>query len=232
MMNMNFGILIYKLKSLLKIFSMDSSENINIGINYLLISWGLMPGEYQNRIIKKTKFGLFNMLFVFILYLFTLIKWLILIFTPENSKLINYFGEFLQYFGPKVFVDFVCIFGTSNFIMLFLLFYYSSKYPEKMLFWLDHMQFDSKSRCFNKLSLSKFENEKLTKQFALSWFIINRINYFLSLITFIIVLVSFFLFKHNYYLSYFISIIGFSILIWYNATQWFGLTLILYNVIN
>ena len=165
---MYFDIMIYKLKFLLENFLMDSSENINININYLLISWGLMPGEYQNGIIKRTKFGQFNMLFAFTMYLFTLTKWSILIFTPENYKLINYFGEFLQYFGPKVFVDFVCVFGTSNFIILVLLFYYSSKCPEKMLFWLDHMEFDSKSLNLNKLSLSKFQGEKFSKRFALS----------------------------------------------------------------
>ena len=209
---------------------MDLSLNkIDLDINSMLINWGLMVGQYEDGFIRKTKFGQLNMAFAFTLFTFEAIKFTILIFYSKESQMTIYFGEFIQYFGPKIVFNFIIVVKSVNSMILISLFYFLS---DKMLFWLDHMQFDSKSRCFNKLSLSKFQGEQLSKQFALSWLIIKRINYFLSFITFIIVLVSFFLFKHNYYLSYFISIIGFSILIWYNATQWFGLTLILYHVIN
>ena len=101
-------------------------------------------------------------------------------FYPEESQMAIYLGEWTQYFGPKIVVDFIVVAESVNSIILISLFYFLS---QKMLFWLDHMTFDSETRCFKKLNLDVFDSEKFTKQFALLWFIIKRVNYFLLIIT-------------------------------------------------
>ena len=105
--------------------------------------------------------------------------------------------------------------------------------PRKMFYWLDHMQFNSETRCFHKLNLNVSDSKRFTKQFALLWFIISR---FASLIIFIVfwaILVSFLVFKHDYYLYYFISIFLLIINAYYLLVgHWCGLTLILFQVKN
>ena len=79
---------------------MDSYlEKTDVDINSLLMSWGLMTGRYEDEVIRTTKLGKFNMLFVLSLFSFEAIKWIILMFYPEDSLIANYLGEFLQYFG-------------------------------------------------------------------------------------------------------------------------------------
>ena len=51
------------------------------------------------------------MWFVFILSLLQSIKWSVLMFIDQNAQLSNYLGEFVQYFGPKIFGD-ICIAGS------------------------------------------------------------------------------------------------------------------------
>ena len=205
-------------------------EKTDIDINSLLISWGLMPGKLSDGIIKTTKFGRFNMSFAFLLFSYETIKWIILMFYPEESQMSNYFGEFGQWFAPKLVADFILVVQPLNSIILILLFYFSLKNPDKMLFWLDFMDFDAESGRFYKLNLSESESKRFTKQFALMWFIQKRINYFLNLFTFAVILISFLLFKHDYYIYYLFSIIGFCIGVYYLANHWFNLTLILYQV--
>ena len=210
---------------------MDSAlEKTNIDINSLLISWGLMPGEYHNGMVKTTKFGLFNMSFAFLLFSYETIKWIILMFYPEDSQMANYLGEWVQYFAPKLVGDFMAVAEPLNSVILISLFYFSSKNPNRMLFWLDFMDFDGESGCFYKLGLNESESKRFTKQFALMLFIQKRINYFLDLFTFAVILISFLLFKHDYYVYYLISIIGFCIGVYYLANHWFSLTLVLYQV--
>ena len=142
-------------------------EKTNVDINSMLISWGLMPGEYYNGVIKTNKFGLFNMWFAFILFLYQLIKWLILMCCPENSQVAIYLVEWTQYFGPKLIVDFIVVVEAVDCIIFILLFYYSLNNSKKMLFWIDFMEFDAEIRCFHKLRLIESESKRFTKQFAL-----------------------------------------------------------------
>ena len=193
----------------------------------MLINWGLMTGRYEDGVIKTTKFGLLKMVLLFTLYSYEGIKWNILMFYPEESQVACYFGEFLQYFGPKMVVDFILIAESVNSISLILLFYFLSN---RMLFWLDHMQFDNESRCFDKLNLNVSDSKRFTKQFALLLSIANKANYFLTSIAFIVPFASFLIFKHECYFNYIISISGFGIGIWYLVQHWFSLNLVLYQV--
>lgn len=99
-----------------------------------------------------------------------------------------------------------------------------------MLFWFDHMTFDSETRCFKKLNLDVFDSEKFTKQFSLLWFIIKRVNYFLLIITIAAIFGSFLVFKHDHYFWIVNSIVIFNIGVWYLVHHWFSLTLVLYQV--
>ena len=88
---------------------MDSLDKIDLNINQILIDCGLMYGIYEDGVMKATKFGIFNMVFTFTILAIHAIKWWILIFFHEDSRIDIYLGEFLQYFGPKVAVDFTAI---------------------------------------------------------------------------------------------------------------------------
>ena len=71
---------------------------------------------------------------------------------------------------------------------------------------------------------------KLENQFKMIWSIVQRLNYFLVLIYFSVYIISFLIFKHEYYFYYFFSIITFSIGMQYFGAHRFGLTLILFQV--
>ena len=205
-----------------------SLDKIDLNVSSMLINWGLMVGQYEDGVIRKTKFGQFNMAFAFTLFTFEAIKFTILMFCPEESQMAIYLGEFAQYFGPKVVVDFILVAESVNSIILISIFYFLS---DKMLFWLDHMQFDRESRFFKKLNLSVVDSEKFTKRFALLWFIIKRVNYFL-VITIAAIFGSFLIFKHDYYFWFGNSVVIFNIGTWYSAHHWFSLTLVLYQANN
>ena len=209
---------------------MDLSFNkIDLDINSMLINWGLMVGQYEDGVIRKTKYGQLNMAFAFTLFTFEAIKFTILMFCSKESQMAIYFGEFIQYFGPKIVFNFIIVVKSVNSMILISLFYFLS---DKMLFWLDHMQFDRESRCFKKLNLSASDSEKFTKRFALLWSIIKRVNYFLLVITIAAIFSSFLIFRHDYYFWFGNSIVIFSIGIWYLAHHWFSLTLVLYQANN
>ena len=124
-------------------------------------------------------------------------------FYPEESLLALYLGDWAPYYGPKVFIDFIVTSEAVNSVVLILLYYFLQN---KMLFWLDHMQFDSESRSFYKLNLSVSDCKRFTKRFAMLLSIIQKANYFLVITTYIQILVSFMLFRHDYYIYFFISI--------------------------
>lgn len=213
---------------LVNIISMESAlENINLDISLMLISWGLMTGKYQDGVIKASKFGILNMLFAFILFTFEAIKFTILMFSPEQSQLAIYLGEFMQYFGPKIIIDFLAFAEAVNSIMLIATFYLLSN---KMLLWLDHLEFNAETRCFHKLNLSVSDSERFTKRFSLLWFIIKWVNYFLISATVGPIMISFLTFKRSYYLYYFTSISLFSISLFYLINHWASLTLVFYQV--
>ena len=205
-------------------------DNTNVDINLILTKWGLMKGRYQDGVIKTTKFGTVSMWFSFALFAFLTIKWTILMFSDEESLLANYLGEFTQYFCPKVVGDFIVIIIFGHSAISIMLFYFSSKNCEKMLFWLDHMQFDNETRSFHKLGFNDSDSKRFTNQFALLWFIIQRVVNFLAFITFITDLTSFLIFKNEYYFYYLTSISIFALGIWNFAYNWCALILILYQV--
>ena len=205
-------------------------DKINVDINLMLINGGLMKGRYEDDVIKTIKFGTINMWFSLTLFACLTIKWMILIFYDEESLLTNYFGEFMQYFGPKVIVDSIAIIIFGNSVILIILFYFSSINCKKMLFWLDHMEFDNETRSFHKLGLNDSDSKRFTNQFSLLWFIIQRVAHFLAFITLVVDLISFLIFKNEYYFYYLISIIVFVLGIWNFAYDWCALVLILYQV--
>ena len=206
---------------------MDFLDKIDLNINQILISCGLMYGIYENGVMKATKFGMLNMAFTFTVLAIHAIKWSILIFFHEDSQVAIYLGEFSQYFGPKVVDDIagIIVFGYSAFsVVLFNLM------SNKMLFWVDHMQFDSETRCFYKLNLNVSDSNRFTKQFALLWLIAKPLGYFFGLITGTAVLVSFLIFKHDYYEFYLPSTFIFTIAVWKCAHNLITSLLILYQV--
>lgn len=204
-------------------------ENTNLDINSWLINWGLMRGYYKDGVIRMTKFGLINQLFVILLFLFEFIKWIILIFLPGESQIAHYLGEFTPSLGPKLILDAMMILETLN--SLILLFYFGSC-RGKLFFWLESMYYDNDKHCFEKLDLDKNSSIRFIKQFVLGYFLVKNINYFLNIITFFLVLICFYLFTNKYHFYYFTSIIILSIGLWYLGYHWFGLLMIFYQVIN
>ena len=97
-------------------------------------------------------------------------------FNPENSEISIYFGEWTQWFGPKVFTDSMQASITLNTFILIFLFYFSSKQSLKMLFWLKFMEYDDDNHCFNKLNLDEIDSKKYTKRFALLAIIVKTFN--------------------------------------------------------
>ena len=207
--------------------SMDFLDKIDLNINKILINCGLMYGIYEDGVMKATKFGMLNMAFTFIILVFHTIKWSILIFFHEDSQVAVYLAEFSHYFGPKVVVNVACIddFGYST--ILIVLFYLMSN---KMLFWIDHMQFDSETRSFYKLNLNVSDSNRFTKQFALFWFIVKPLAYFFALITGTATLVSFLIFRPDYYEFYLPLTFVFTIALWKFIHNMMTLLLILYQV--
>lgn len=205
-------------------------ENTNLDINLWLTNWGLMSGEYKDGIFKITKFGLINQLFITILLIFELIKWVIFIFTSADSRISHYFGEFTTSLGPKLILDTMIIWESIN--SLILIYYFGSKFNGKSLFWLEFMHFDVDKRCFDNLDLNEIDSKKFIKQFALAYFLIKQSNYLLSLITFSFMIISFFVFINKYHFYYINSITIFSIGVWYKTYHWFGLLMVFYQVMN
>ena len=206
---------------------MGSLDKIDLNINKILIDCGLMYGIYEDGVIKTTKFGILNMAFTFTILAINAIKCSVLIFFHEDSRVAIYLGEFFQYFGPKVVVDFAAFILLGHPTILVVLFYLMSK---KMLIWIDHMQFNSETRCFYKLNLNVSDSNRFTKQFTLLWFIVKPLAYFLGLITGIVVLVSFLIFKHDNYEFLLPWIFVFAIAIWKFGHNLMALLLILYQV--
>ena len=215
---------------------MDSSkinkliENIDLNVNSWLINWGLMRGEYHERAIRSTKFGLINQLFTFWLFVYTIIKWTTLIFHPIESQLSIYLGEWAHWFGPKIIVDVILVFQPMNSLFLVWLFFVGSKNPKRMLYWLDLMEFDDENRCFRNLNLNKIDSKRFIKQFAILRLMFKILVNSCVFITLITQVVSFFLFKNEHHLYYFISFVTFAIEEWYFVNHWFSLIMVLYQV--
>ena len=116
---------------------MESLDKINFEINQMLMRWNLVTGRYEYGVIKATKFGIINIVCIDFV-LFEAIKWFNLMFYSDEW-LANYLGEIFMYFVFNV-VDLIGAFEAVNSIILIMLFYF---FQNKMLFCLDHMQFDN-----------------------------------------------------------------------------------------
>ena len=74
---------------------------------------------------------------------------------------------------PKITCWFDLI-NFSNFCSVFLfVILFLIKNPKKMLFWLEHMQFDSENRCFNFLKLNQSDWKHFVKRMSLLFFTFN-----------------------------------------------------------
>ena len=130
-------------------------EKSNLNVNFWLLKVGLMYGHLHDGIIQTTKFGILKCSTVFCFSIFTTIKWTIYLFCAKESRMCNLLGDWSYFYGPKLLVDLILLILANFVLFVFLLFYFSSKNPKKMLFWLDHMQFDSENQCFNFLKLNQ-----------------------------------------------------------------------------
>ena len=207
----------------------ESVMNSNLDINQWLINWGLLKGEYKDGIFT-TKFGWFNNWFSFWVSLLASIKWATLMFCGKQSKIAYYLGEWGDWFGPKMVVDAILVIQPLHSLILFFVFYYSSKTPKKLLFWLDFMQFDNLSRCFTKLDLNEADSKKYIKQFAMSRVIVKHICYSVTYLSMLVLIVSLFYFENRNHFFYAISFVFFCTGMFYYSNHWFGLILVFYQV--
>ena len=121
----------------------------------------------------------------------------------------NLLGDWSYFYGPKLLVDLITLILAIYVLLVFLLFYFSSKNPKKMLFWLEHMQFDNENRCFNKLKLNQSDLKTFKRRMSLL-----RITYNIFVYSFFVIFVIFVIFanfstfkyKYAYYFYYFIWI--------------------------
>ena len=85
-------------------------ENTNLNINSWLINWGLMSGHLNDGVIHSTKFGVVSFFFAFCLNTFSLIKWIILLFTAKDTLLTHYLGDWGIFYAPKLVADLFSVF--------------------------------------------------------------------------------------------------------------------------
>lgn len=202
----------------------------DLDINSWLIDWGLIRGEYNDGVIETTKSGLRNNWFTFWLFLISSIKWTTLMFYSKESQVAIYLGEWAPWFGPKLVVDSMLLIQSFNSLILVILFYFCSRNPEKFLLWVEFMKFNTENRSFDNLNLNKLDSKRFAKQFALSWFIVKRINYLLISLSFSILFVSFFYLENKHHLYYLISFVMFTLCLKFYTNHWFSLLLVLYQV--
>ena len=146
--------------------SVDQSD---LSINSWLIRWGLMSGEYKDGKINTTKCGLINQLFAFWLFVYAIIKWTILLFSPKDSLTANLLGEWAYYFGPKIIFDLFIIILSVYVIVVKLLFVYASINTKKMFYWFEAMKFNPVDRSFEKLNLNESQSKKFVKRMSISF---------------------------------------------------------------
>ena len=85
-------------------------EKTNLNINSWLIDWGLMSGYLKDEVIHSTNFGVSSCLFAFCLNTFSLIKWIILLFTAKDTLLTHYLGDWGIFYAPKLVADLFSVF--------------------------------------------------------------------------------------------------------------------------
>ena len=205
-------------------------NNFDLNINRWFIYWGLMSGHLKDETIETTKFGIYNQLFGFTLSLIETIKFIILLFHPIGSKWVHLLGDFSYFFGPKVITDLMIIIVSAHYLIEVCLFYYCSMKPEKMFFWLDVMQYDKESRCFNKLKLNKCDSEVFIKRFSISAPFVMAINYMIQWSFFVVGFIPAYLFQRDYFLYYSLGIMLFGVKFYYLLGGALGVLVIIYQV--
>ena len=189
-----------------------------------------MYGHLHDEIIHTTKFTIFKWFTYFCTSIFTTIKWTIFLFCAKESKMCNLLGDWSYFYGPKLLVDLITLILAIYVLLVFLLFYFSSKNPKKMLFWLEHMQFDNENRCFNKLKLNESDSKDFVKRMSLLFFIFNIFIYPLTIFFAISNIITVFVSRKSYHFYYIISILMFTPQFYINSSCIFGLLVVLYQV--
>ena len=144
--------------------------------------------------------------------------------------LTNLLGDWTFAYGPRLLVVLIILFCEIFVLSIFIIFYFSSKQPEKMLFWLKKMEFDIVNRRFTKLNLYETDSKTFTRRISLLRINYNIFVYSLILFFFISANISAFKFKKAYYLYYFISIVMYSLMFHTNLSCIYGFVVILYQV--
>ena len=205
-------------------------EESNLNVNFWLLKVGLMYGHLNNGVIQSTKFTIFKWFTAFCLSIFTAIKWTTYLFCAKESRMCNLLGDWSYFYGPKLLVDLILFILAIFVLLVFLLFYFSSKNPKKMLFWLEHMQFDNENRCFNKLELNQSDSKEFVKRMSLLFFTFNISVYPLTIFFAISNIITVFISRKSHHFYYIISILIFTPQFYINSCCIFGLLVILYQV--
>lgn len=189
-----------------------------------------MFGHFHDGIIHSTKLTILNWLTAFCLTLFHIIKWIIFLFSNQNSLLINLLGDFSYIYGPRLLVDLIILFCEIFVLSIFIIFYFSSNQPKKMLFWLEQIEYDIINQRFSKLNLNQTNSKIFTRRISLLRINYNIFVYSLILIFFISANIAVFKFNKTYYLYYFISVVMHCPMFYINLSCIFGFVVILYQV--
>ena len=209
---------------------MDKLANkSNLDINSLLIKWSLMTGYLHDGIVESTEFGRFNQWFCFVYCFFAAIKYFIQLFVPKDSKMAHQLGDWGYFFGPKVFLNFICFLVLLYVIFAKILFLFASKHPKKMFYWIDVMEYNE-NRSFDKLNLNESDLKKFIKRLSLSVFLLRCFTYGFIIFYYTITPILIFQYQDSYHLNYLMSILFFLPQSYYGIKYMFGILGILYPV--
>lgn len=205
-------------------------NNPNLNINSWLINWGFLTGYVNNSKIQNTKYGPWIVCICILSQLFNLTKWTILLFNSKDSVVSHQLGDWGPFLGPKVILNSIIIIASIHLLNVVVLFYFCSKNPKKMFYWLEQMEFNVENGCFNKLDLNESDSLKMIKRMSL---FISSFDCFTYLFIFLFLVVNFFAlfkFQNDYYFNYSISIVLFVIPFYFYIKFSFGFIIILYLV--
>jgi hypothetical protein len=110
-------------------------------LDSLLISWGLLSGNYENQNIISTKLFSFHQLFVMLFLWLNLIKYIIGLCLDDNSDYLYFIGDVTVVFIPmmkRIFIQIFYIFCTlkASIIATYYCYYYYFSKGEKKFSWL------------------------------------------------------------------------------------------------
>lgn len=205
-------------------------ENTNLNINSWLVNCGLMYGNFDDGIIYTTKFTILQWLIGICLTIFHIIKSIIFLSVSKDSKMANLLGDWTFVYGPRSLVALIILFSEIFVLSIFIIFYFSSKYPKKMLFWLEQMEFDPFTRRFSKLNFNQTDLRAFTRKISFLRIIYSIFVY--SLIVFFFITANLSVFKRikSYYFHYFISILMFCPMFYINISCIYVFLVIFYQV--